>query len=94
MRRQITRVKRISGTITAIGGAWGSTTKEDAITEIETKMNNYYVNVKGQEVDVIVCDHERGLLKLVNSHIQKKYLRTDPDKTEENNLDYLPDFRT
>lgn len=60
--------------IDSVGGV-GWTLSEDAlIGEIEDGAN-YYVEVDSQRVGVVVAERDG-----------RKYLRTDPDKTAENNL--------
>ena len=51
-----------------------------AITDIESGDHQYYVKVGLHNVGINVVDGSSG-----------KYLRTDPDKTNTNNLDDLPD---
>ncbi|MDZ7734528.1 MAG: DUF3892 domain-containing protein [Acidimicrobiia bacterium] len=69
------------GDILCLGGAFGQVDKDDAIEEIESGTNRYWVPGKGGgKVDVHV----------VPGH-KPPYLRTDPDGDPENNLDELPD---
>jgi len=63
------------------GEYWSPVSKEIAIRDIENKDHSYFVIVSGMRVDV----------KVINDTRKGKYLRTDPDKTKGNNLDYLPD---
>lgn len=75
--------KDADGDITALCGTWGGTQgrtrKAQAIVEIKNGTHRYYVNVNGDEVDVIVAGSPPN-----------EYLRTDPDKSPRNNLDNLP----
>ena len=65
--------------IAGVGGLFGWTEwAEVVIGEIEDGAN-YYVEVGHERVTVVVADDEG-----------RKYLRTDPDKTTENNLFSLP----
>ena len=65
--------------IAGVGGLFGWTEWEDmVIGEIEDGAN-YYVEVGHERVAVIVAKRDG-----------RKYLRTDPDKTTENNLLSLP----
>lgn len=84
MATQITCIIRDSSDpdrrIDSVGGS-GWTKSEDAvIEEIDNRTDSYFVNVNGNQVDVVVAEREGG-----------KYLRTDPDQTTENNLLSLPD---
>jgi hypothetical protein len=83
-RREVTHSRKDEeGDITALcnlGAYWSPRRKQDAINDIEQNSHNYFVRVKGQDVDVHVVDGLTG-----------KYLRTDPDKTTRNNLDDLPE---
>lgn len=83
-RREVTRSRKDQdGDITALcqpGAFWSPRLKRDAISDIESKVHQYFVRVRGQEVDINVIDGPTG-----------QYLRTDPDQTATNNLDDLPD---
>ena len=71
------------GDITALcnpGQPWSPRGKADAIRDIESRTHSYYVAMEGRRVAIRVVDGLTG-----------KYLRTDPDQTERNNLDDLPD---
>ena len=72
------------GDITALCnlyGSWSPRSKLDVIQDIESRTHQYYVKIRGAQVDIqVINDSRRG-----------KYLRTDPDKTTSNNLDNLPD---
>ncbi len=60
---------------------WSPRKKADAIADIESGFYSYYVPWKGGKKTVI---------RVVNGR-NGKYLRTDYDDTEKNNLDDLPD---
>lgn len=71
--------------ITHIGGTYPNRvswklTEEEAIASIESGFSSYYVKQGGKEVEVVI-DERNG----------RKYLRTDPDDTKENNLLSLED---
>lgn len=83
MKRQVTSTRKENGVITAICNSsawWPPVSSSQAIREIENKTYRYFVRVGFDEVDIHVVDGANG-----------KYLRTDPDKTERNNLLELPD---
>ncbi|MCC5907831.1 MAG: DUF3892 domain-containing protein [Balneolaceae bacterium] len=83
MKRQITSTKKEDGVITAICNStkwWSPVSTSQAIREIENKTYRYYVRIGFDEVDIHVVNGANG-----------KYLRTDRDKTERNNLLELPD---
>lgn len=65
--------------IDAVGGSGWQKSEDTVIGEIENG-EKYFVDVGGKEVKVIVA--KRG---------ERKYLRTDPDETTENNLLSLPE---
>ena len=76
--------KNVEGDITALCNSnefWSPRYKKDAISDIETGEHSYYVLISGIKVNI----------RVVNDHIKGKYLRTDPDQTNRNNLDMLPD---
>ena len=84
-KREVTHTgKDEDGDITKLcypGEWWSPRMKVDAISDIELNLYTYYVKVGVKEVQIhVVNDPERG-----------KYLRTNPDETEKNNLDELPD---
>ena len=81
MARRVTRTGKDSdGDITALCGAWGRTSKADAIREIEIRLYAYYVqDGYGRTADVHVVNGPTG-----------KYLRTDPNSSCADNLDNLP----
>lgn len=66
--------------ITHIGGAWGKMTQEDAIAAIDNGTRSFYVSKDGKKVDVIVATRNG-----------KKYLKTEADDSEPNNLLSLPE---
>ena len=70
--------------ITHVGGGAGSwkQTQKQTIDEIEAGTYEYYVDVDGKEVDVIVVQH--------NGH---KYIKTRPDGVDPNNLLSLDECR-
>lgn len=83
--RRVTRTgKDGDGDITQLcnpGMAWSPRKKADAIRDIEHNLHTYYVqNPGGKRTDIHVVNGPTG-----------KYLRTDPDNSEGNNLDELPD---
>jgi len=82
--RDVTQTgKNSEGDITKLcnpGKSWSPRLKDDAISDIDSGTHRYYVNVDGNEVNVIVVDSGGG----------QKHLRTSPDETEKNNLDELP----
>lgn len=83
-RREVTHTRKDKdGDITALcnpGFSWSPRSKLLAITDIESGDHQYYVKVGLHNVGINVVDGSSG-----------KYLRTDPDKTNTNNLDDLPD---
>ena len=82
-RRRVTQSRKdADGDITALcdpGNLWSPRLKADAISDIENNTHQYFVGTGSQEVDIHVVDGPSG-----------KYLRTDPDTTNTNNLDDLP----
>ena len=63
------------------GQPWSPRQKRDAINDIKNRHHSYYVDVPGAgRVDIKVIPGTTG-----------DYLRTDPDRTDRNNLDDLPD---
>jgi len=82
-RRVTATGKDSDGDITKLcngGELWSPRSKADAVRDIETKTHSYYVNRAGHrsEVHVVTVDG-------------KKHLRTNADKSSQNNLDNLPD---
>lgn len=84
IEREITGSKKDSlGNIIAVcnsGEWWSPRSSEDVINDIEEQLYEYFVNVDGAKVNISVVLGATG-----------NYLRTDPDRTVKNNLDYLPD---
>ncbi len=79
------RVKRTGkdsdGDITSLCGDWGTASKATAISDIEGRVNSYYVQDSYfRRADVHVVNGATG-----------KYLRTDPNAACSDNLDTLPD---
>lgn len=62
------------------GEAWSPRYKADAIADIESSAHSYYVPWKSGRTEIHVAKGQSG-----------KYLRTDRDDTERNNLDDLAD---
>lgn len=62
-----------------IGGDWGKVSQPEGIRLTENGMYQYFVNVSGNQVNVIVATH--------NGH---KYLKTTNDGLQPNNLLSLP----
>lgn len=85
MDREVTHSgKDKDGDITKLchsGEYWSPRNKVDAISDIEGKLHTYFVKV---------TDVGRVNIHVVKDSQGRKYLRTDPDKTEKNNLDDLP----
>lgn len=69
--------------ITHIGGAGWRDTQTDAIRKIENRTESYYVQRYGKRVNVIVAV----------SRFNHKYLKTEADGDEPNNLLSLPECR-
>ena len=81
MRRVTCTQKGHYRIITALGGAWGETSKEHAILDIQSNLHRYYVQDRaGRTADVEIV---RG--------IDGDYLRTDQSATCSDNLGSLPD---
>jgi len=66
--------------IDSVGGDGWTKSEDKVIDEIDSGDEDYYVREDGERVDVVVREREG-----------RKYLRTDPDKTTQNNLLSLPD---
>ena len=62
------------------GELWSPRSKADAVRDIENKTHTYYVDRAGHRTDVHVV-----------TVAGKKHLRTNADKSSQNNLDNLPD---
>jgi hypothetical protein len=82
--REVTHVARDEdGTITAIGNpgeSWSPRSKEDAVRDIDGHQFKYYVKPGPMEVKIDVV------------HPSGRYLRTEPDESEIDNLESLPDL--
>jgi len=61
---------------------WSPRHKNNVIFDIEYNIHSYYVFIAGKTINILVIDSSTG-----------KYLRTDPDKTERNDLDELPNCK-
>jgi hypothetical protein len=75
--------KNIQGDITSLcddGAAWSPRLKADAIRDLELGLHTYHVPWTTGRTEIRVVQGATG-----------KYLRTDRDATERNNLDELPD---
>jgi hypothetical protein len=84
-RRRVTHTgKDKDGDIVSLcsrGEWWSPRSKQAAIQDIESSTNFYFVRWQdGKETEIRVVNGGSG-----------KYLRTDRDHTERNNLDDLPD---
>jgi hypothetical protein len=66
--------------IERIGGSNWSLTEDQAIRNIESGTEGYFVSVNGQSVDVVVAQHNG-----------RKYLKTTADGYAPNNLLSLPE---
>ncbi|MCH7687184.1 MAG: DUF3892 domain-containing protein [Planctomycetes bacterium] len=62
------------------GDFWSPRSKHDAINDIEGGTHTYHVPWTSGRTEIRVVNGPRG-----------KYLRTDRDNTQKNNLDDLPD---
>lgn len=81
MALQVTGSKKDSdGDIIGLCGYGWSHTKTQAVSNIRTGAQRYYVSVNGREVNV-----------RVGARNGKDYLTTSPDGYSPNNLDDLPD---
>jgi hypothetical protein len=82
--RAVTKTGKDSdGDITSLcndGQPWSPRSKADAIADIDGGSHTYYVPWRNGRTEINVVDGPTG-----------KYLRTDADDTERNNLDDLPD---
>lgn len=65
--------------IDSVGGDGWTKSEDVVIAEIDAGEEDYFVEVGGDEVDVMVAERAG-----------RKYLRTDPDHTPVNNLLSLP----
>ena len=85
IERRVTNSRKDNGgDIVALcnpGESWSPRFKVDAMRDIEYLNYKYYVQVGYNKVYIhVVSDPFKGI-----------YLRTDPDSTDSNNLDDLPD---
>ena len=62
------------------GDYWSPRAKHDVIDDIEQGLHTYYVPWTSGRTEIRVVQGSRG-----------KYLRTDRDNSDRNNLDELPD---
>lgn len=88
MAKQITCINKIDRNnpyerITHVGGTWGKITQQDAIRQIESRAESFYVSVRGHSVWVVVAVSRFG----------NKYLKTEPDGDTPDNLLSLPECR-
>jgi hypothetical protein len=67
--------------ITHVGGTGWKMTQQDAIRAIENRQRSFYVSSGGRAVNVIVATSQYG----------NKYLKTEADSSEPNNLLSLPE---
>ena len=83
-RRLVTHSRKDNeGDITALcrpGASWSPRPKSGAINDIKSGTHKYFVRVGSRDVYIHVVKGSTG-----------KYLRTNPDTTNTNNLDDLPD---
>ena len=83
-RQVFTTKKNDDGDILALCNStetWSPRYKKEAITDIESGKHSYFVVISGIKVNI----------RVVTDPVKGKYLRTDPDQTNRNNLDMLPD---
>lgn len=74
--------KNADGDITSLcDDSWGSRLKSDAIHDIEHGIHSYYVP----------WTTGTTAIRVVNDRVVGKYLRTDRDNSDKNNLLELPD---
>lgn len=73
------RILRIGGGTTILG-SWRKT-QQEAVREIENGLNRFYVHVGGRSVWVVVATSQYG----------NKYLKTEADGEQPNNLLSLPE---
>lgn len=85
LERQITcinKTDRFSAheRIRAVGGSWGKEEQQTVIRQIEAKTHSYYVSKNGHKVYV-----------KVSSNGGNKYIKTENDDLQPNNLLSLPE---
>ncbi|MEX0828480.1 MAG: DUF3892 domain-containing protein [Haliea sp.] len=73
------RITHVGG-VNSDGSRWRQT-QEQTIREIEDGSWNFYVEVRGDRVEVIVATSQHG----------NKYIKTKPDGDQPNNLLSLPE---
>ena len=81
--RQVTQTRKLDGNITALCNPeqdWSPRSSAKAIEDIEGNVHSYYV---------LWSDNRETAIKVVIGP-NGKYLRTDRDNTNRNNLDDLP----
>lgn len=82
--RRVTHTgKGTNGVITRLcnpGETWSPRDKDDVVKDIDNGFHSYYVDVRGNRVEVHVVNMNGS-----------KHLRTDPDGKGKNNLEELPD---
>jgi hypothetical protein len=66
--------------IRTVGGSWGKESQPDVIKQIDAGTHNYYVSVGGNTVKVIVATHNGN-----------KYIKTERDYVQPDNLLSLPE---
>jgi hypothetical protein len=66
--------------IDQVGGPGWTKSEDEVIAEIEGHLAEYFVEADGTRVTVVVIEEAGG----------RRYLRTDPDQTTQNNLLSLP----
>lgn len=74
--------KGANNDITALcddGAPWSPRSKADAIRDIDNNVHTYYVPWRDKETEIRVVPGSNG-----------RYLRTDRDSTNKNNLEELP----
>ena len=80
--RQVTRTgKDRDGDITALCGDWGRSEKPQAIRDIENDWHTYFVR------DYL---GNAAYVRVITNYTGYKYLRTNPNLSEADNLDNLP----
>ncbi|HKI79915.1 MAG TPA: DUF3892 domain-containing protein [Ignavibacteriaceae bacterium] len=83
IKRIITRTRKFNGEITDLYNYnewWSPRSKTDAIIDIQSRKYRYIVKWPEKETEILIVIGSEG-----------KYLRTDRDSTDKNNLLDLPD---